>query len=178
MTDSTQNHIHTQKFCNKCSVLKAPHDFHKDKDKKDGLCTICKTCKSSNARVWRSHNSDKDRKTSLSWYYENKHKPHVALARKLNSKKWRENNPHLHSAKEAKRRACKLNATPSWLMPEHLAQINRLYRLRDVISEATNTQYHVDHIVPLQGKSVCGLHVPWNLRVIPAKDNLEKGNRL
>jgi hypothetical protein len=165
------------KVCNKCKETKRLCDFHKDGSKNDGLCTSCKSCKRLNAKVWRSLNLEKAREKSRVWYSENKHRPEVKKAHAINNKRWIGCNPHLNAAKEAKRRSHKLKASPPWLKPEHLAQIKRTYKLRDVISEVTGIKYHVDHIVPLQGKNVCGLHVPWNLRVIPAKDNLSKGNR-
>lgn len=73
------------------------------------------------------------------------------------------------------RRACLLNATPPWVDPRALLAI---YEERARIERETGIPHHVDHIVPLQGEGVCGLHVPWNLRVIPARENLRKGNRL
>lgn len=91
--------------------------------------------------------------------------------------KWRGKNKHKANATEAKRRAAKLNATPAWLTAEHLAQIDALYADAVSLSEKTGVKYHVDHIIPLQGEMVSGLHVPWNLQVIPAFDNLSKHNK-
>jgi len=70
----------------------------------------------------------------------------------------------------AKRKAAKLQRTPKWLTEQQLSEIRKLY-------ETCPKGYHVDHIVPLQGKNVSGLHVPWNLQVIPAKDNIKKSNK-
>ena len=93
-------------------------------------------------------------------------------------KKYRLSNKHIINANAGKRRASKFQATPNWLTKEELQQIEELYEIAHAFKLYTGQEYHVDHIVPLQGKNVCGLHVPWNLQVIPAKENLSKHNKL
>jgi hypothetical protein len=78
---------------------------------------------------------------------------------------------------EAKRRAKKLQCTPKWLTEDHFNQIGMIYCMSDMMTKSTGVPHHVDHIIPLQGKTVNGLHVPWNLQVIPAVDNFKKSNK-
>ena len=163
------------KFCNKCNAFKL--NYHKDSSKSDGFCTICADCKKLNTKNWNEKNPIRARENSLKYYHSRKKDPEFAQRRKDVEKIWRLNNPDRRCANEAKRRSKKLNATPIWLSDAHKAHIQRTYSLCQIASEATGEKYHVDHIVPLQGKNVCGLHVPWNLRVIPAKMNIRKGNR-
>lgn len=77
--------------------------------------------------------------------------------------------------KTGKRRAVKFAATPMWA---DLDAIKRIYLLAEKLSVETGIKHHVDHVIPLQGKNVCGLHVENNLQVIPAKQNLSKANKL
>lgn len=73
------------------------------------------------------------------------------------------------------RRAMKTKACPPWADRE---AIKRIYEIRANMSELDGVEYHVDHFYPLRGKTVSGLHVPDNLRIIPADENYSKGNRI
>lgn len=118
--------------------------------------------------------ANKNRKIAYDqeYYLANKDK------RSAQQKQYHITNKDKHAAKNAKRRAKKIQATPNWLTKEHLEDIEELFLCARMFKLYTGQEYHVDHIVPLQGKNVCGLHVPWNLQVIPAKENLSKSNKI
>lgn len=77
---------------------------------------------------------------------------------------------------DAKRREClKRQAMPAWASGLNYRSI---YDDAARLTRETGIPHHVDHIVPLQGRNVCGLHLPWNLQVLTAAENLSKSNRL
>lgn len=75
------------------------------------------------------------------------------------------------------RHAAKLQRTPAWLSDDDHWMLEQAYELAVLREKATGVPHQVDHIIPLRGKSVSGLHVPWNVQVIPAVENKRKGNR-
>jgi hypothetical protein len=75
------------------------------------------------------------------------------------------------------RRESVRQATPSWLSEVQKDEINQMHWLARDLEITSGGTYQVDHIVPLRGKNVCGLHVPWNLQILPSDINLSKGNR-
>lgn len=80
------------------------------------------------------------------------------------------------NASIAKRRAAKFLRTPKWVGPEEMWLIEQIYELAALRTKMFGAAWHVDHIIPLQGNNVSGLHVPTNLQVIPGKENIRKSN--
>lgn len=72
------------------------------------------------------------------------------------------------------RRLNRMQASPDWA--DHLL-IRSIYKRAQEKTKTTGIAHHVDHIYPLQGGNVCGLHVPGNLRIVTAEENLSKGNK-
>lgn len=89
---------------------------------------------------------------------------------------WQKRNKAYVNSITRKRQAAQLKRTPLWLTEKDHKVIEAKYAMSLWLSEVVGQQYHVDHIIPLQGKMVSGLHVPDNLRIIPAKENLKKNN--
>lgn len=110
--------------------------------------------------AWRKANPEKARASVRQWEREN---PERGLER---GRRWSKKNPAYIRAKQAKRRAVKLRAT----LPGFDGEIRAFY-------EACPPGMTVDHIVPLQGKNICGLHVPWNLQYLTGPENSAKGNK-
>lgn len=186
----------TTKTCTKCGEDKPLTEYYKDKTKKMGVSPACKSCKS----YYDKCRHDKNRETLLKYMkdyhwknrdkilsrkkiYREENSEKIFEYRKENSASSKEyqseyylRNKGKFQYKSALRRSNRLKATPPWLTPEQKALVENLYKFRANVSGVVGREYHVDHIVPLQSEVVCGLHVPWNLQVIPAKDNLSKSN--
>ena len=138
-------------------------------------------------KKWTESNKDKVIEYHKDYYVNNKEKINIInnKYRKVNLEKckilvrtWQNTNLDLCAAYSAKRRVSKFNATPKWLTKEQLDEIETFYTKAKELELQNNTKYHVDHIVPIQGETVSGLHVPWNLQVLTAEENLSKGNKL
>jgi hypothetical protein len=133
------------------------------------LCSnrACAECEIKRTQKWRLENGEKISLYTAEWKRAN---PEY-------KKNWRKNNKDKIQANAALRRAKKMLATPSWLTTRQWEDINLAYSVSNELKLTTGITYHVDHIIPLRGKNVCGLHVPWNLQAIPAVENLKKGTK-
>lgn len=144
---------------NRPQILAARAEYYKD-----NVAAI--KCRRSE---YRKSNMERLRDAQLVWRKNNV--DYLRLAKM----KWAKANPGAVRSIRARRRAAELKATPSWASR---AEIEKIYSEAARIQAETGIAHHVDHIVPLQGELVNGLHVPWNLRIITATENISKGNRL
>jgi len=182
------------KECKICKITKALSDFNKDKSKKDGRQIKCRACErayrdanrekiAARYKAYRAANRERKAATNKAWAEANRER--VAATQKAyreanpeqhaaSQKAWAEANPDKRNALRAKRRAAKLQRTPQWSNLEAIAEV---YALAKKEEERLGVAMHVDHIIPLQGELVSGLHVASNLQVIPASENCSKGNK-
>lgn len=116
------------------------------------------------------NNPEKFKKYNKDYYINNKEK---CLQY---SKNYRLKNPEKVKEIRSFRRASKLQRTPGWLTNEDRKHIKWLYAFAAHLTKLKGVPYHVDHIIPLLGKNVSGLHIPSNLRVIPGIENIKKSN--
>ena len=93
-------------------------------------------------------------------------------------KQYFERNPEYRKAQSSLRKRRHREATPLWVTQEQKRVMRNLYLQAQRLTKITGERYVVDHIVPLLSDAVCGLHVPWNLRVITQEENLKKSNKL
>ena len=185
------------KACTKCGMPQSLEAFGKFNQSKDGLAYWCKEC----YKKYRKQNKKNITIAKAKHYSINKEKileqckedypKYKKRIREYNKRYPQENKEKLRKRrleryKESpekilgwtnKRRAAKFNASPLWLTKQHLSEIEQYYRLAWSRGMFEEQKFHVDHIIPLQGKNVQGLHVPWNLQVITARENIAKGNK-
>jgi hypothetical protein len=130
----------------------------------------CSSCKEIFSLLL-SFNKDKSSKDG----YENKCKS----CGKIKNKKWQQENKGLACAKDRLKEIRKMsgNRVPNWLTESDFLAMKCIYQVAAMRNTSSNIKWSVDHIIPLNGKTVCGLHVPSNLQVIPLSENLSKGRK-
>lgn len=156
--------------------------------KTKGTCVECLKQESKMAYEARKeyfvqYNKTKGVENKKRYYAKNREKVIArALARAKEDQrkyrqKWKKSNPEEVKAFTNDRRRRHKNATPKWLSLEQKSQIRKIYREAAGLCKNAPKSYAVDHIVPLMGKEVCGLHVPWNLQILTAEENFKKNNK-
>jgi hypothetical protein len=135
------------------------------------------------AREWYLRNRELTKARAAAWAAENPEKvlQNKAKYRQRNAEKhnaynreWFAMNKDKRATYEAKRRALLLQRTPQWLTSDDEWMIGEAYHLAQLRSKKFGFDWHVDHVLPLQGRKVSGLHMPMNLQVIPGTENCKK----
>jgi hypothetical protein len=165
--------------CTRCGATMPPNKRSHAKYCSDLCGTLYRNA------VWQAANPEKMKAAIKRWqkaHPERCKEINAAYRRRLGPSwyerqaRWVQNNRAKFYEMLARRYASKKNGTPLWLTTEDRARIVAVYEDAVARSATEGTKYHVDHIIPLRGRAVCGLHVPWNLQVLPARENMRKRN--
>ena len=158
--------------------------------KTKGACVECLKLErqrgnETRAEYCRAYNKSEAGQKAKRDYYDRNREEVIARAQARDTakvteykKQHKDRNPDYYRSLVSFRRRRFRDATPKWLSAEQKMEIRLKYRLAIELSRRTGIRHAVDHMVPLQGENVCGLHVPWNLEVITQDENLKKSNKL
>lgn len=158
----TRARTNARRACTDAKKARMRAYYAANKEKRKAYLAATAGARAAGFRAWEEKNS------ALRKAYKERNRDTLRVA----AAAWAKQNSGRKAAACARYKAALLRATPSWLTEAHYAAINKCY-----VSGA-QLGYHVDHIVPLQGAAVCGLHVPWNLQLLTPTANMVKGNRM
>lgn len=190
--------VPAEKVCKACKLPKPLDQFSRKKGYSlpgAGYSPRCKPCVVKKVADWVAANPDKveqhranPKRAEYAKKRYQRDRAEVLAAKRLE----RQQKPELFKererayalmypgkvrAKGARRRKSLIRATPHWLTAIQQAQIEEFYELAVAKQMQTGVMQDVDHIVPLQGRDICGLHVPWNLQILTEFDNCSKHNK-
>lgn len=135
-----------------------------DRCTSDGACTVCHRAHHAS---WRAADPERETRRKSKWFASNKDRSAA------NKRRWLATNRARMTAVQCRRHAEQLKRTPAWADQGAITDIYAAAAVRRAGGERVN----VDHVYPLQGETVSGLHVHNNLRVIDAGLNFRKRNR-
>ena len=189
------------KRCYKCGELKSLTEFPFTQKSKGTRHSYCKACKNAYNASYRKDHKDYFVKKRSEHYQNNKelvlercaeyYKNNRENILKQTAQRYQDNKdkrreysakrqqmfPEIKAAHNARRRAYRIQATPSWLTKIHQEEMNFLYWFASGLNGLHGLSYNVDHVHALKGENFSGLHVPWNLRVMPSSANTKKRNK-
>jgi hypothetical protein len=185
------------KHCPYCKLDLASSFFSNNKTSKDGLNRQCKPCQKAYyrknrdrilARVKSNYNKDakkaydaKRRKIKIEELREYDRIRNARPERIAKSKAWAKNNPEARKAISLKyghkRRSTQLKAMPSWYGELDEFVISESFILCAMREKCTGFKWELDHVIPLLGRTVCGLHTWKNFQVVPQSYNRRKLNK-
>lgn len=163
--------------CSSCKISKSVSEFHRNKASKTGYHNYCKECRKplelERKRQHYRDNKEVYSKRHTEWQRTNKDSYNAYM------RMWNKENKIYNNAENrenrANYRAKMLEATPKWGDPK---KIKAIYKLAKNLQDELGIKLHVDHIEPLQGNISSGLHIWWNLQILPEKVNLSKCNKI
>lgn len=144
--------------------------FYKSSERHSfGVGSRCKSCVKKHATRWNISHPEVANRAIKNWNDRNKDK------RLASVKRYAKRHPDRVNARTAKYQSSKKNAVPKWLSEEDHFRMSVFYTAARFFSWKYKQRIEVDHIIPIRGKGINGLHVPWNLQFLERSKNMSKG---